>query len=452
MSEIAAQYLDQAMAWGLDTAQRLCSQPSIAAQSVGIEETAQLVRTLLEELSFTTRVLRPSSGSPVVYGELKGASPFTLLLYNHYDVQPAEPLDLWHSAPFGPTVRDGKLYARGISDNKGEIATRLAALRALMMSEGQSPITIRWIMEGEEEVGSPHFGEIAQAYGDLFRADGALWEGSGATPTGQPELCVGVKGLLYVQLHVRMLSQDAHSGLAPILPSATWRLLRALNTLRDPDGSIAIPGFYMNIRSPSPAEATVLRKAPDTADTTRELYGIERFVDDLTGVALRQRASFGPTCNVAGIWSGYTGEGVKTVLPAEANAKLDFRLVPDQDPQKILSALRTYLDIEGFSDVEIEVLGTARPVVTPMDSAFVQRVIRIVGSHYGQDPVIQPISGGSLPLLADLERHVGVPGLFAPGNPGYWGSGAHAPNEHIRVDDFGAAVRFLVDLFQSLGE
>jgi acetylornithine deacetylase/succinyl-diaminopimelate desuccinylase-like protein len=450
MSETVGQDLDQIISWGLETAQRLCSRPSIAAQDVGIEETAQLVRTLLEETGFATHVLRPSSGAPVVYGELKGTAPFTLLLYNHYDVQPAEPLDLWHSSPFEPTIRNGKLYARGISDNKGEIATRLAALRALIGSEGASPITIRWILEGEEEVGSPHFGEIAEAYGDLFRADGALWEGSGATPTGQPGLCLGVKGMLYVELSVRMLSQDAHSGMAPILPSAAWRLIRALNTLRDPDGSIAIPGFYVDIRSPTQAESEALLRAPDMSDTTRELFGIESFVDDLAGVALRKRTSFGPTCNIAGLWSGYTSEGVKTVLPAQASTKLDFRLVPNQDPDRVLAALRGYLNVEGFSDVNIDLLGSAAPVVTPIDSPFVQRVIRIATSHYGQEPIIQPISGGSLPLLDDLQRHVDIPGLFAPGNPGYWGSGAHAPNEHIRVEDFGAAVRFLIDLFRSL--
>ena len=182
--------------------ERLCRQPSVVAQGLGMAEMADLTEGLLREAGFSTQRLHAAGAPPAIFGELKGRSPYTLLLYNHYDVQPAEPLDLWESPPYEPTVREGKLFARGASDNKGEIAARLAAIRALRAAGGELPITIRWIIEGEEEIGSPHFAAIAEPYAELLRADGCLWEGSGFAPDGRPELVLGTKGLLYVQLDV----------------------------------------------------------------------------------------------------------------------------------------------------------------------------------------------------------------------------------------------------------
>src|SRR5437899_2872962 len=180
--------------------ERLCRQPSVAAQGLGM---ADLTESLLQDAGFSTRRLHAEGAPPAIFGEQRGRSPYTLLLYNHYDVQPAEPLDLWESPPFEPTVRDGKLYARGSSDNKGEIAARLAAIRALRAADGELPITLRWIIEGEEEIGSPHFEAIASTYASLLQADGCLWEGSDFDPEGRPELVLGTKGLLYVQLDVQ---------------------------------------------------------------------------------------------------------------------------------------------------------------------------------------------------------------------------------------------------------
>jgi len=310
--------------------EQLCRQPSIAAQGLGIAEMANLTESLLREAGFRTQQLVAGGAPPAVYGELRGRSNYTILLYNHYDVQPPEPLELWHSPAFEPTVRDGKLYARGASDNKGEIAARLAAIRALRAAYGELPITLRWIIEGEEEIGSPHFEAIASTYSTLLQADGCLWEGSSFDPAGRPILTLGTKGLLYVQLDVQCTGGDAHSGMAPILPSAAWRLVQALATLRTPEGRVRIPGFYDLVRAPSEAQLAALADQTDMEAQLRETYGVERFVDGLTGVALRERAAFSPTCNIAGLVSGYTGEGTKTVLPAKASAKIDFRLVPDR--------------------------------------------------------------------------------------------------------------------------
>ncbi|HLI87119.1 MAG TPA: M20/M25/M40 family metallo-hydrolase [Ktedonobacteraceae bacterium] len=431
--------------------EQLCSQPSVAAQNLGMSEMADTVEALLSAAGFRTQRLYAEDAPTAIYGELRGSGPYTLLLYNHYDVQPAEPLDLWISPPYEPTVRDGKFYARGAADNKGEIAARLAAIRALRATYGELPITIRWIIEGEEEVGSPHFEAIAEKYASLLRADGCLWEGSGFDETGRPILALGTKGLLYVQLDVQGTGVDAHSGSAPILPSAAWRLVQALATLRTPEGQVRIPGFYDAVKPLTEAQRAAIANQSDMDDYMKHAFQVEQFVDGLSGAALRERAAITPTCNIAGLLSGYTGHGTKTVLPAKAMAKIDFRLVPDQDPADIAAKLRAYLDAQGYNDIHITVFGSAEPVVTPIEDPLVQRITAIAEAFAGKPVSIAPIIGGTLPLLGALRRHVGVPGLSAPGNTSYWGAGAHSPNEHIRLADLQRAVRYNCYMFQALG-
>lgn len=430
--------------------EQLCSQPSVAAQNLGLQETAGMVQSLLDDAGFDTQLLRAEGAPSAVYGEQRGRSPFTLLLYNHYDVQPPDPLELWESPPFEPTVRDGKLFARGVCDNKGELAARLAAVRTLLAVDGELPITIRWIVEGEEEVGSPHFAAIAEQYADLLQADGCLWEGDGFDVEDRPNITLGTKGMLYVQYEVRGAGIDAHSGAAPILPSAAWRLVQALSSLRTPEGQVRIPGFYDAVRAPTEAELEALANQTDMEAQWREAFQVDQFVDGLAGVALRRRLAFTPTSNIAGLLSGYTEEGVKTVLPSRAMAKMDFRLVPDQDPDDILDKLQAHLEAEGYEDIQVTKLGGAEPVVTPIEHPFVQRILNISESFAGKPPSISPLVGGTLPLLGALRRFVGVPGLSAPGNPSYWASRAHAPNEHIRLSDLARAVRFNCYLFEAL--
>src|SRR5438067_1523076 len=391
-------YLDEHANDAQALLERLCRQPSVVAQNLGMEAMADLIESLLSETGFQTQRLYAEGAPPAIYGELRGRSPYSILLYNHYDVQPAEPLELWQSPPFEPTVRDGKLYARGASDNKGEIAARLTAIRALRAVLGELPITLHWIIEGEEEIGSPHFGAIASKYATLLQADGCFWEGRGFGPTDRPELLLGTKGLLYVQLDVQGTCIDAHSGSAPILPSAAWRLVQALATLRTPDGHVRIPGFYDAVLKPSEAQLAAIADQPNMDAELREAYKVDRVVDGLSGEALSERLAFTPTCNLAGLVSGYTGQGSKTVLPARAMAKIDFRLVPDQDPQDILAKLKAHLKAEGYDEISVTVFGSAEPVVTPIDVQLVQRMIRIAQGYNGKRPSINPIAGGTLPF------------------------------------------------------
>ena len=431
----------------------LCRQPSVSAEQRALDETADLVEELLAGVGFETQQLRAEASAPAVYGERRGRSDFTLLLYNHYDVQPADPLDLWESEPFEPTVRDGKLFARGTSDNKAELAVRLAVLRALLDEEGELPVHVKWIVEGEEEIGSANFDAIVRENAALLRADGALWEGGAARlPDGRPDVALGFKGMLNVRLDVTALATDAHSSLEAIAPSAPWRLVQALASIRDRDGTVRVPGFYDAVVPPTDAERAALAAASDSdEDQLRETLGIDRFDDGLTGAALWERASFRPTSNLAGFHSGYGGPGIKTVLPAAASAWLDFRLVPDQEADAIFELIRAHLEREGFSDVEARKLGEATPAKTPLGDPFVRRVIDVAEAVCGEPASMTPLAAATLPIVASFRDHLGVPGLSAPDNPFYAGSNAHAPNEHIRLEDVEPALRFTYELLRALG-
>ncbi len=430
-----------------------CRLESVAAQNRMMGETANWVEQLLKETGFATRQLQVDGAPNYVYGTLKGKSDFTLLLYNHYDVQPEAPLELWESPPFEVTEKAGKLVARGICDNKAELISRICAIRAIQAVQGEFPITLKWIIEGEEEIGSTHFDAMTRQYGDLLKTDGALWEGGGFNEKGQAHIALGFRGLLYVEYSVETMSRDAHSGGAHTLPSAAWRLVKALASLKDDNGKVLIPGFYDDVREPTAMEQ---QAAHDNVDLEQEarakaMYGIDSFLHQRSGYDL-EISVYEPTANIAGFLSGYTEPGVKTVLPAKAMAKMDFRLVPNQRPDDILEKLKAHLKAQGFADVQVTKLGSGDPVVTPLEGTFVHKITQICQAFTEQDPKIIPLGGGTLPLLGAMKNNVGVLGISTSGNPAYYGSGAHAPNEHIRVRDIPRAIEFNVFMFTQLGE
>ncbi len=418
---------------------RLCAQPSISAQKLGIDECADLTATMLREQGFTAEIL-PTGGSPIVYGERDGRSDRTLLFYNHYDVQPPEPLELWATPPFTLTRVGDTLFARGVSDDKGQLVTRMAAAAAVRDVLGELPVRIKYVVEGEEEVGSPNIPGAIDAYKDKFAADGCIWEFGSVDYSGRPEQTLGMRGLCYVELSVQTAELDAHSGLGgSLIPNAAWRLVWALSTIKGPDERIRIPGFYDNARPATERDLAYLAQQPDQSAELLNTYGVDSFLLGMEGgLELRRAAVFEPTATINGLNSGYQGPGAKTVLPAQASAKIDFRLVPDQTPEEIIPLLRAHLDAEGFPDVAVRYVAGVKPARTDPDHPFVQMSIEAAADVYGLEPIVEPLIGGSGPLHPFI--HVlGLPVVTS--GCGHPESRVHAPNENIRIPDFINGIR-----------
>jgi acetylornithine deacetylase/succinyl-diaminopimelate desuccinylase-like protein len=427
---------------------RACAQPSISAQGMGLAEMADLVAGMLRDVGFSVELV-PTDGPSVVLGRMAGRGPRTLLLYSHYDVQPVEPLDAWTTPPFEPDVRDGLFYARGTADNKGAIVSRVCALEAYLAHRDTLPVNVVWVIEGEEEVGSPHLGQFVGQHADLLRgAYGCAWESGGKNARDRYEIALGCKGLLYVSLRARGAARDLHSASAAVVGSPVWRLLWALNTLKRPDERVRIPGFYDNVRPVSTAQRQVLADWDYPEEEMRALYGVDEFLGGVSGDRLKERLIFGPTCNVDGFHAGYGGPGTKTVLPCEASAKLDFRLVPDQDPTRLLTLLRAHLDEQGFDDVEIVAGDGERPSAGDPAHPFVQAAARTAEQVYGHRPGLTPMMTGTGPVYL-LCGQFGVPIVTA--GVGYAGSRIHAPDEHVRIADFVAGTKYIAALLEELG-
>lgn len=413
---------------------RLCAQPSVSARQEGTRECAALTRTILEAHGLAVQSFE-TPGNPVLVGRADGASRRTLLFYNHYDVQPPEPLELWTTPPYSPTVRAGALYARGAKDDKGELIARLAALDAVRAAHGGTlPCGVTFVVEGEEEVGSPHIAPFVLEHLDLLRADASIWEEGGTDMDGRPGTSLGRRGVLGVELGTTTLSRDAHSGNAHILPNAAWRLLRALATLKDPDERILIPGFYDRVKPPTPLDLELLDALPDRDAWMRAEFGVREFVGGLHGDEL-DRAVFNPTCNIQGITTGYQGAGMKTVIPARATAKLDFRLVPDQDPDDVFARLRAHLDEQGYADIALTRFGAMWPDKAPADHPFVALAARTAEDVYGLPYQLTPLVGGSSPVYAFARPLGNIPVIAAGVGRGITNR-THSPDEHVRLDDF----------------
>ncbi len=429
---------------------RLVAQPSVGAQNWGLAECADLVAGMLRQRGFSTQVM-PTGGAPVVYAERAGRSPKTLLIYNHYDVQPPEPLELWDSPPFEPELRDGKLFGRGVSDDKGQLVSRLFAIDALLATLGELPCNVKFIIEGEEETSSAHLHHFVETHQQLLKADACLWEFGGVDHREMPMQYLGLRGICYVELSVETAGTDAHSGLGgSIFPNAAWRLVWALNSLKGPDERIRIPGFYDPVKPPSARDRQLIAALPEVADEYKQRYQIDHFLKGLTGGPELQIAEvFEPTCTICGLTSGYQGPGSKTVLPARASAKVDFRLVPDQLPDQVLEQLRRHLDAEGFSDVQITDLGGDIPARTDPDDPVVAMMARTAEPVYGVPMQLVPMVGGSGPSYPFIE-FLKVPVVTA--GAGYPGTLAHAPNENIRLDLYLKHARHMVRFMDEFGK
>lgn len=431
--------------------QRLVSQPSVSAQGTGIQATVQVLREQLQAAGGRVQILTEGvPGHPIIYAEFPGQSDQTLLFYNHYDVQPPDPLNEWSTDPFGGEIRDGKIYGRGTADNKGNIAARLAAIRVLQARHGgRLPCRVKFLIEGEEEIGSPALYPALERYAGLFAADACIWEFGGVDRHGRPELYGGVKGMAYLQLRVEHADSDMHSALAAVVDNPAWRLTWALNSIKAPDGRVLVPGFYDGITPPTPEQRQMAARIPFDAEALQQVYGIRRpLLTQQFGGDPAQALVFEPTCTVCGLEAGYTGPGAKTVLPRAAQAKIDCRLVPGQDPERILQQFRSHLLARGFADVEVEMVNGQRAYWTNPHHPFVELVTRTAREAWGAEPVYYLSAAGTGPMYP-FGHLLKVP-IVSTGC-GYYGSRAHAPDEHIRLTDLQAGILHMALLLEAFG-
>ena len=411
---------------------RLVSQRSVSARHEGIEECAGIVDGMLRDIGANTKVLRMEGAAPLVYGELKSnRSKKTVLFYNHYDVQPEEPIDLWKSPPFKPEIRDGRIYGRGVADDKGQLVSRLKIVESYLKTKGELPCNVKFCFEGEEETGSVHLDKYVSDNSELFKADAVFWEYGEVDVEGRPIVSLGVKGMIYLEFILQSLSQDAHSSYAAALPSAPWRMVRMLSILKDQNERVLVPGWYDGVETLGDEETSVLEAQPFDAEAFRTYYGAKQFVGGMTGAQAKKALVQRPTGNIAGIWAGYMGPGSKTVLPKEIHCKMDFRLVPEQDPEDLLKKMKSYLESSGYGDVRIELESMEPAARTPYGHPFAQAAVRAAKDVFAREPVVRLSDPGTGPLYIFTRRYK-MPGIDI--GVAAEDAAIHAPNENLRLD------------------
>ncbi len=438
-------YIDSNAERFVEDLRRLCREPSVSAQGRGIDGCVQAVREIMSEAGLEVRVFPVEGGNPVVLGELEAEGAEGCIgFYNHYDVQPPEPLELWETGPFEAEVRGGRVFARGVDDNKGNLVARLKAVEAVRAATGKVPVNLKFFVEGEEEIGSPHLPGFVRDHMDLLGADGYLWEGDGVDEKGRPVVTLGAKGILYLELRARGANRDVHSSRAPLIPNPAWRLIWALASMKGPDERIRIPGWYDDVKEPSQEEEGLLREAPFEEEEEKKQLGLREFLRGLSGVDSRRALYFSTTCNVCGFGSGYTGPGSKTILPSTATAKVDFRLVEAQRPDDLAAKVQEHLRREGFGDVEVVRMAGYEPAKTPPTDPFAVHVAETARRVYGRRPVVWPTTAGTSPIYT-IRNWMGIP-VASAGGVGYPGSNVHSPNENIRIRDYLQSIKYIATL------
>jgi len=413
--------------------QMLIRQPSISAKNEGIEECAKLVQKLLKKSGVKSEILRLKKGvAPIVYGDIKSKqnSSKTLMFYNHYDVQPTEPFDLWDDPPFSGTRKGNKIFGRGATDDKGELITRIKAVEACLKTTGDVPCNIKFVIEGEEETGSAHIEEYLKKYKKKFSCDGVIWEFGYVDAKNRPIIGLGMKGLLFVELSVRESIRDAHSSLAVLIKNPAWRLIEAVKTLRDADGKILIKDWYKEVMPFSKNDLEIIRKESFDENVFRKEFGIKSFVGGKKGMDAKKALVGGATCNIAGFISGYTGKGAKTVLPGDALVKIDFRLVPKMDPKKQVLRLKSHLKTNGFNDIAIKVFHGEAAARTNSSNPFVSQVKDAADKSFGKS-ILNVSNAGTGPMYPFVEI-LNAPCISIGST--YMFSRIHSPNEFARID------------------
>jgi acetylornithine deacetylase/succinyl-diaminopimelate desuccinylase-like protein len=443
------QHIEDHRSEALETLKTLIRQPSISAQDKGVKECARLLAGIMRDLGIGVEVIDTPT-QPVVYGEIvKDPKTCTLLLYGHYDVQPPEPLELWESPPFEPTIRNGRLYGRGTGDNKGQLITHVLAAKAWLEAAGGPPINLKFIFEGEEESGSKGLGHFVREHRVRLAADLVYISDGGLHPSGAPVISLGNRGILGITLVAQGADRDNHSGnKGGVAPNPVWMLVHLLSTVVDRTGRVLIEGFYDRVRPVGPVEERLLAKMDFDPVEFGKTMGLERV--PLDGPAYWRRIMLEPYFNINGFISGYVGPGAKTIIPSKAECRIDIRLVVDQTTQDILEKVKRHVaKVDPRVQVVERGFGTMEASRTAPDHPAVGVVARAIQAVRGVEPVVNLCSGGSLPnavwpniLGVD---HLGVPYANADENN-------HRPNENLSLERFYDGIHVSAQVFQALAE
>jgi acetylornithine deacetylase/succinyl-diaminopimelate desuccinylase-like protein len=423
----------------LEELKALLAIPSISAlpeHAGDVKRCAEWCADEMRRIGLQNVRLIDTPGNPVVYGDWLGAvgAP-TILFYGHYDVQPVDPLNLWVSPPFEATIRDGEIYARGSADDKGQVFMHFKAVEAHLKQNGRLPVNMKFILEGEEEVGSVNLDDFVRAHKSDLRADVVVISDSGMFARGIPSMCYGLRGLVYCQLDLRGSSTDLHSGsFGGAVANPAFVLAQMIGQMKDRGGRIKIPGFYDDVRPLQDEERQAWTQLPFNEKQYKKDFGIPKLFGE-TGYTTLERTWARPTLEVNGLLSGFTGEGAKTVLQAVAMAKISMRLVPNQDPDKIAALFEAYVRKIAPKTVELKItrMHGGKPWMTSFDNPFVQAAGRAIEKGFGRRPVFTR-EGGSIPVVSTFQEELGLPSvLFGVGLPD---ENAHAPNEKLDVSNF----------------
>ena len=432
--------------------QAFVRQPSISAQNIGLRECATLVRDMMHRDGLPAEFQELDEGPPVIFGELKSKRPGkkTMLCYSHYDVQPPEPIEAWsYGGPWSAEIVDGVLYGRGSTDNKSGVMAFNKAAKAFLAVRGDVPVNLKFLVEGEEEIGSPNLGPWVEKNKELLAADGMhCLDGSVDASRGVPDIDLGLKSVLFVELIARGAKTDVHSLNFPLLPSPVWDLAHALGTIMDRNRHILIEDWYEGIWQLDAAdEQQLVDKAArvDLGDLKAE-WGIEQFALGRDGVdAIRARA-YEPTANIQGIIAGYNGPGKKTIVPGEARVRLDFRLIPNMQPKDAIRKLKAHLVKHGFGHLEVIAFdGAEPPYKISVKESMAQAVIAAATQVYGEAPIVNGVSAEGA-----IIRHVWIPCVLT----GFANNGAnlHAPDENIHIDHYLRGIKYAAAIMEEFGK
>jgi acetylornithine deacetylase/succinyl-diaminopimelate desuccinylase-like protein len=431
---------------------RIPSISTLPENKKDVLQAANFVADSLKKAGIENVELIPTAGNPLVYGDwLHAPGKPTVLCYGHYDVQPPDPLELWHNPPFEPTIRDGNIYARGSADDKGQMYMHIKAVEALKTVNGTLPINLKFLIEGEEEIGGAAIAKYVAENPAKLKSDVALVSDTALYAEGLPTLCIGLRGLVYMEVEATGPSRDLHSGLyGGSVPNPIFGLVELLSKCKDANGVIQIPGMYGDVAPPAPAEKESWQRLPfNEADFLKKEVGSTALTGE-PGYSVLEKVWARPTLEVHGIAGGFTGAGAKTVIPSKATAKVSFRLVPNQEPDKIVAAFRAFIEKNTPAGVRIElrVLSAGPAIVVDPNNPAIQTAARAFSDMLGK-PTVFTRSGGSIPVVGDFANHLHIPSILM--GFGLPDDGLHSPNEKYRLENYYQGIMTIAHFFEQLG-